>query len=284
MKKAGFSRYSVVFLDGQKCIRKYPKKGLNREKWFFHQQTHLISLHFLEQYKGDVCFPNILSFGEDSVLETFMEGEPLSADLYESLPVSEQDKIAKDFAGFLFFLHQKKYDYKEKKHPIILKQWPSRKEVLAFFNGYITPEEKAEFQKLEKVCSDTSDERIVWCHFDLKPVHILYDKKTKKLSVLDFGAAHRENIYHDFFPIRTHCFGFSYLFLKKIVRAYNTYTDSPINEKKVGWLHLLGIWRQIARHGVTHTLTEDEKKKKIEFMRFLLARVRTDYFNGSVFD
>ena len=187
-----------------------------REEWYRHQYRAIQFLSLEICTKG-VLTPNVLSFSENEVKETFQSGVPLTQDNFEALPVEVQNEVSNRLAKFLAKIHQTHgidaradLDIRFFKSSIYFSAFNLPKPFLKRYRLY-----------LNLLRQNQHSFRKVLCYRDLKAMHLLYDKEKDNLSVVDFGAVGFDVPLKEFCldnPIRS---DLSPLFIKKTIEVYN---------------------------------------------------------------
>lgn len=206
---------------------------------------------------------------------------------YSALSKQEKNYIALQMATFLNAMHSS-YDCK-----------PATKSIKTMFNGKLNNADDiiAKFEgKLPKnianrlkqaekslAGSDISDEFTVMTHSDLRGDNLMYDKKTHKLSVLDFELAGMKNVYRDFVA-NAAATSMPWDFTKRVIDYYNKIPDKKypitINPEKVQNMLFYGAMHEYARC-IRPGDNENATKKDIKKMYTRLTNVTGITFNNT---
>jgi serine/threonine protein kinase len=170
--------------------------------WNSFLENQLKAQRILTCYRGPVNIPRIIRTGSDYIIEELAPGREMSQDLMRELSSEEITGIIEDFAGFLNFIHQHTARVKNSKYRFGSKRF-SDDDILGFYSSKLdTADFEAVRQMFETARGDwiVRDQYTVFTHGDLHPKNMLYDRESKTLSIIDFGAAGWSSRYMDICP------------------------------------------------------------------------------------
>jgi len=260
-----------------KYVLKVPQKGQDADMWFSHQMTAIHNCkEFLSGYHGMISVPKCVCIEKYRLVEEFAPGVPLTNHYYCSLSRSEKDRISSEFAVFLVNAHQNTKTAgvvraNIENYCISLDDGIN----LLLKKRAIADSDALLFLKVAKLYRerDISDERACLIHCDLSENNLLYDKKSQRLSVIDFANSCVGCIYEDFIAKYNslHC---PYSFFHDVVNAYNSISRSRrINQEKIALLYYLSAINEVAAIGVRQHLSEHDLKDLSK--SFLLPRLKS---------
>ncbi|MDR3126015.1 MAG: aminoglycoside phosphotransferase family protein [Rickettsiales bacterium] len=204
MQPKGAGTYLETFLitiDGREAALKI---SFDTQRGMFEAaaERRLAAQRLLSPYIGNIKIPKIIGIGRNFIVEEFARGDEMSGKLLSSLPDGDITGIISDLAGFLNFTHQHTARRKKSKYPSRYGCFPDEK-VLEFYSSTLgTGDFEAVRQAFEMARSDeiAADAYTVLTHGDLHSKNMLYDRASKTLSIIDFGAAGRSSRYTDICP------------------------------------------------------------------------------------
>ena len=240
---AGFTKRAFLYEkeDGEKVVVLKPINK-SRRRWFSWQTSQESNItQKLPPMRCNVRTLRVRKVkGEWEVIGNFVEGEPLSRRLYESLDPQKQAQLITDFADFLINLNlmnisklDERYAdevdkitlphilggiyfklYCWKRHFLSLnKPWKNpynnRKYVISKKLNYercqCTPREIEQIEKVLRAVDARPDifSYIGVCYHDFKDLNFLYDRKTARLGALDLCCLYKHSIYYQFAAIYT---------------------------------------------------------------------------------
>ena len=241
--------------DGKRCVILFKSSPVSVETTDSYMKRQKEAEEkkdfFIAGYTGDVFIPKA------QIMENYRimpyAGEDLTEDVYRKLSQSQKLKIAKDFAEFLNFVHQKSFKEKaflnqkirhakigeidkiddcepEHKPDLCLSS------LLKLFQPHISDKE---YEHLENLCKtylnrSKADEKIVMTHGDLRYQNVLYNQETQKLAIIDFESAKPRSLYRDFCP--TVVSRLPKDFLENVIYYYNKAPKKEplyVNPKKI---------------------------------------------------
>ena len=216
---------SIVYkesINKEDCIVKVCKNPNKFDEWLFCARKENKMLSMLQQRRkqlsADIPLMRIDNdYGKVRIVQSVVNGEFLSKNMYNSLSHEERQKIAKDLAEVMYAIHN--LDINElatvTNNGYIPKERPDKDNIDMYFHGkyedcidalgkMVTPETKGiidtflrkNFNQLDRV-----NTHVVPIHNDIRYSNIFYDTGTKKLGVIDFGGCEVNDIYHDFASI-----------------------------------------------------------------------------------
>ena len=243
------SAYLMQDETGTEYVLKIPNE-YNDIEWIKSQKNTIEKCHkSLNGYDGDVYIPTALIFDNDFIVESYV-GAELTEDVYNTLPEKEKNKIINDFAYFFYYLHTNNNIGIASSLQMFNK--PTLEEVFDYLQSAFDEKQKLYFNAQINLFNnrDISDEITVMTHADIRSQNILYDKKQKKLAVIDFELIKERNIYHDFVPFAAASFRLPYRMLFEIVDKYNLLAKNKkivISVDKVKLFHVLGVFHEYGR-------------------------------------
>jgi len=271
--QGGFS-LTFLWLLGRNCyIVKCPlKKGhFALKRWFFHIYREVL---FFEKYvpkQRKIALPNIVEFTGSALIQQKVPGVPLTESLYEGLPVSEQINIAHQLAEFLAKLHKKTATKGfSQTHRIFLSPYRSLfdKQVKELYQKYSLALKK----------NPSAQEKGCLCITDWKSSHIFYDKKNKKLGLVDFGLVHFTHPENEFMwenPIRSHL---SLKMLRFMIDEYNRFKKSkPLSLERIKSGLVLWAIREMYKCYVEDKIPDFNKRKLKKMLFDFVAKVEKEF-------
>ncbi|MCL2310915.1 MAG: aminoglycoside phosphotransferase family protein [Firmicutes bacterium] len=246
IKQAGMSgnKTSAYLMEdtiGNQFILKMPNNP-EEETWIQNQKESFDRVKELtKNWRGDIQLPECVFWGETFIVEKYL-GEDFSSDAYDKLSDNEKQKVAKDLAEILAFIHnQGATEEVAPRFQIFNNPSFTIKDCFDYLKPSLTNEEMSKFlamvEQLEKM--DTSDEYVTNCHRDIRRQNILYNHKTKKLAVIDFELSGKANRYVDFGGASGGSYGLNYKMLSNVIDEYNRIFDKKINKEKAKLIHKL---------------------------------------------
>ena len=239
-----------------------------------------------------VNLPYLISIdrSNNQITEKFIDGKEFDKKIYDSLSLSDQNAVAYRLALFLHFmhnLHQVQPATGSIKEKFDKGSFNSAGDMIDIFENRLS-------EDLIKLVIDadnyllntnTSDEVQVLTHKDLRSQNILFDKKSKEITVIDFELAGQSNIYDDFIPYAP-CSIISWDLTKKIINHYNNIKGNNIfiDLEKVRSALIYGSLNEYARVYKLHydevsKLSEKEKNNRVK-----LIEKRLSTFNKNPFE
>ena len=224
-----FGSYSrVCFMTDEGLVIKYPNGFSEAEKqeWYEHQHREMLFLTLKIKKVNGVVLPKVVSFTPDCFTETLQSGVSLKRENFESLPLKTQKELACRMADFFAKVHS------FCKSPIKSKLEIHFFKISLYFKAFQLPAPflkayRRHFNALKK--TNTVFQKTL-CYRDLKASHLLYNKQTGLLSIVDFGAVGFD------IPIKEFCLDnplradLSLSFLKNTITEYNKIMPrNPVN-------------------------------------------------------
>ena len=261
LKKLGQGTFSLTFLWYLKkkvYVLKCPlkKRGPFYKKWFFHTQQEILFLKKYAPKQNKITLPKIEEYSDTFILQQKVEGIPLTKRVYDVLSEKEQEVIAYQLADFFIKLH-KKVNFKK-----VIKN--TKKNSFSKYNQLLDEDEKETLKKYKYLLKKNplSETFPCLCITDLKAEHILYNKKNKKLGLVDFGSFHFSLPEDEFIlknPIRSHL---SMKMLKNTIEAYNLKKGYPaISLKRIKAYLILFSVQEVYDCYKKGKITQSEKKR-----------------------
>lgn len=223
-KFLGEGYFSTAYLTekaGRQVVIKYPRRGISKGRWQDEMDSAYKGLKSIENLDVPVFIPKILKKSSNYVIEEYALGDQLTSELYTSLTPLEQNKIARDIAVFLNEMHQNHLVREENVKPrSSFSDWR--------FNQNLEKITNKQINLLYNNVSHVYNLNFIGqtqgiAHCDLRSENILYDKNTRKVSILDFGQMSKNtDIYDDFSPCVYKPVGLPWVLTKKIVNHYNS--------------------------------------------------------------
>ena len=270
LKKLGNGCFSLTFLwrlRKKEYVLKCPaQKGhFVYKKWFFHVQRENLFLKEYAPKQQEIVLPKMVEMFDHYVVQKKIEGIPLTAQVYAHLPLLEQQKVTQQLAHFFFKLHKKTIQHISDK--------PKNRVILGKCLNFLDEEEKCFYQEARALLrkNPLTCTFSCLCITDLKANHILYNPKTKKVGMVDFGSIHFDFPESEFIvknPIRSQL---SLQMMKNVIEAYNMLQKKEIVSLKriKGYLSLYAL-NEIYSGYVNKILLPSEKKR--------LKKISLDFF------
>ena len=218
----------ICFMADEGLVIKYPNGSSKAEKqeWYEHQHREVLFLALKIKKTTGVLLPKVISFTKDSFTATLQSGFPLKKENFESLPLKTQKELACRMADFFAKVHR------FSKSPIKSKLESHFFKSSLYFKAFQIPSSflkayRRHFNALKK--TNTFFQKTL-CYRDLKASHLLYNKQTDQLSIVDFGAVGFDIPLKEFCldnPLRA---ALSLSFLKNTITEYNKLMPrNPVN-------------------------------------------------------
>ncbi|MBQ4472555.1 MAG: aminoglycoside phosphotransferase family protein [Alphaproteobacteria bacterium] len=254
-------RVEILFVHndkGNRFVVVHPKISDKKElKKFFERRRKAdqVRVYIQKEYKGPVFLPPIFIDEKQGYVLTPDGGKALSEEAVAGLPPKEQIRLQRALATFLNETHQRSLS--DPKH---LPDVPDKEKIgqqikmtgrenevyfdclFKAWKGLADPKLVDELKHKIEVFRkrDRSDEIAVLVHNDFDPCNVLYDKKTKKISVIDYEFACVGSVYEDF----CHFGGLVWPkeFMYGMVRYYNALTKKSAHPTPVSLKKLNQMW------------------------------------------
>ncbi|MDR0307325.1 MAG: aminoglycoside phosphotransferase family protein [Chitinispirillales bacterium] len=230
-------RRSVVYKYGGIIIKKARgKPGTNDyDNYIKHQVSgYEVIKRLLESGEPlGVGLPELVSINADTreIRERLLPGVKFTGKLYNSLSRRSKEKAAQDMAEFLNAMHQLQ---EPQRAGITLRKYFNRfktvenpnldAEIISEFIGKLSPSSLRLINAAETYFCDCAyssrDEAAAITHHDLREDNLIYDKRSRKLFVIDFEGASLLNIYWNFIP-RSPTSVFIGDFARSVIERYN---------------------------------------------------------------
>ncbi len=202
----GRETYAVYYGDG--FVLKRPLPNFNDEAkkaWLKKQHLTKQKIDEIRAVSNPVYnVPSMVFINDDEyqILEERALGQPLTAELYNSLSKRQQFEIVNSIGSFLVDMNELKPIGEIQRHKIAtdikfarLDRFIENK-MSNWFN-------KSETEKMSKIRDEFGtfeyDTRLAWSHGDLNSGNVIYDTQTSKIYFIDFAEADYKFIYRDIF-------------------------------------------------------------------------------------
>ncbi len=277
------SAYLLIDKNNNKYVLKIANDK-NDKEWIDRQKETIENRDcLLDGYYGNVFIPRVILTGNNFIVEEYA-GEDFTKDLYDSLDEIERKQVALDIANFLNFIHQK--NPVNEISPFTGFDKPTFEEIINYCNKDISEKLKNHIDELLLKYSsrDVSDEITTNVHSDIRYQNVLYNRDTKKISVIDFELTRRKNIYCDFVPAAPASFEMSYEFLSDIINDYNDLNKKIpiiIDIEKVKLLHKLGCFHEYGRCAVYRKTPSSQLKGIMETVNNRLNDIDNGFSNAN---
>ena len=283
IKELGNGLTKKAFLyekDGEK-ITILQAVGGSKERWFriqARQESYITGM--LPPMRCDIRRVRVnYLHGKWEIAAHYVEGQPLTKELLDSLTPEQQTQLADDFAEFLHTLHSlqanklaERYADETDSHDlhyllgyIMFRLYCLKKRFLSFKKSgkspYITSRFAKTKAKIYSRCGFTPAEialvdqahqvlnahpevfaQVGVCFGDLKPDNILYDTRSSRMSAMDFCGPYRGCIYQEFMYI------YAWLgkdFTQQLISKYHTLSSRSAKPMQIDLAmvqHLLAIF------------------------------------------
>lgn len=238
---------------GEKFVIKFPNNLKDKDWVKLQSNTYLKIDECFHEYKGDVELPKCIYLGNNFTIEKYL-GEEFNEEKFEELSENEKLKIINDFAEFLNFMCKKSVnkDYKVT-YSRLFTYYPTifnLMDCFEYLKAVLSDKQQEELLEEINEFNSRSKEDEIEClvHCDIKSQNVLYNKDSKKISVIDLELLSLGNIYYNFVPHAAAQFEISYKFLYNVVDLYNKISDRKINLQKLRLFHKLGIIYEICAY------------------------------------
>lgn len=202
----GRETYAVYYGDKYVMKRPLPSFGPDAQlNWLIKQHRTQDVLNEIRSKKNPAYnVPEMIYINDDEVqlLEERAPGQPLTKELYRSLPGRQKYEIRHGIASFLTDMNELKdpapvenYKIASELKMIKLENFVENKMSNWFNNSDI----KYMVRLKNNVKSFEYETRKVWSHADLNSENVYYDYKTNVLSFIDFAEANYQFVYRDIF-------------------------------------------------------------------------------------
>ena len=145
---ASSSAYLLTDEKGNHFVLKIPNHPDKVEEWSKDQEESLdLQKRYVGDYQGPINIPKTIQKGKDFIVEELAEGKEFFASIYDTLTPVQKKKVARDFAGFLNYSHQRTLTGK------MAKIYPSQHKRLSwqgvydYFSPVLTEPQKEELKK-----------------------------------------------------------------------------------------------------------------------------------------
>lgn len=227
-------------------------------------------LEHLNGYDLGVNIPAVTCYSEKGGFYGMsrLQGEPLTRDLLESLPLEDQQKIAEDLARFNAKF-SKTLTEGDRQHlnlgignvlPPLLPEdvtnnirKPHMQEALG---EYYTAALKMAAQYAQSFSIDHEKKRTLMIHSDLHPGNILYDRKNKRLGVIDTGTGRIISVDMGLSPLN-HSYSASWM--DRHLEAFSKETGTDLTREQISFKKCL--------YGIRHLGENPAEPKAAEFLK-----------------
>ena len=200
-------RESYVSYYGEYVLKRpLPTIGPDaREKWLAKQHKTKDAIDSIRAVGNPIYNVPEMAYINDAeyqILERRAMGEPLTAQLFNTLTRRQQVEIVHSLASFLVDMNESRpvQDWTQHKIANELKFARLENFVGNKMAKWFTSDE---VKYMESVCIDMGnfeyETRPAWSHNDLNPGNVLYDAQNSRLSFIDFAEADYHFIYRDIF-------------------------------------------------------------------------------------
>lgn len=206
--KAPHGRETYIADFGESLVMKRPLPEftqVQKDKWLQKQHRTKEIIDDIKAVNNPVYnIPRMLHIKDDEyqLLEERAHGEPLTADLYQSLTGRQRYEIVTSLAHFLVDMNESKPVQEETLHKmsdelkmqrlqnIVENKMPKWFDVgtVKYMSDLTTDVENFEYNTLK-----------AWSHCDLNSGNVLYDAVNSKLYFIDFAEANYNFIFRDIF-------------------------------------------------------------------------------------
>ena len=213
------SAYLLTDSSGKQFVLKVPNNPDGKNKWLEKQQEAIEKKEaYVGDYQGPIFIPKTLLVGKDFIVEELAPGKEFSAKVYDSLSQKDKAKLAKDFAEFLNYSHQR--TFQGNGSPLQLGKLPLQS-IFEYFQPELSVREKIAFLKAQQAFEAQQQDPQVLTFGDYRSQNMLWDDEKKQLSIIDFDCTGFESVYREFTPFAAASYHSSYQFLKDIITVYN---------------------------------------------------------------
>ena len=235
--------FSIAFqwnLEGRSYVVKYPlkKEGDTYRYWLAHMEREILFLNIYAHGQCSVILPKIMEVSDTCVVQTKVDGIPLTEAIWQRFSPAERQKIVRQLAGFFRKLHRQT-DF----------NWPFEHDVPNFEKCFACwdADEIQLYRRYSSMLNkmSVSTAKPCLCITDWKDNHILYNPEAQTIGWVDFGSAHLDFPENEFVlknPIRSHL---SLEMMRDIIDQYNR-----------GCRSTLVSWERIKCHLVLYALNE----------------------------
>lgn len=248
------SAYLLIDKKGRHFALKIPNNPEKLEDWMNQQKKSIENRDvYVGNYKGPICVPKTIQVGKDFIVEELAKGVEFTDKVYQSLSLNDRRKIAKDFAEFLSYSHQRTLT-----GLVLPPTKPERisyDQIFDYYSTVLSEDQKKEFRQMQKSTeSDQPDNFEVLVFGDYRSQNVLWDSTNKKLSVIDFDLTKMGSIYNEFTPSAAASYGMSYKFLRDVIHYYNMAPKQhpiQLDPQTVERNCIMGIYHEMGRCGIS---------------------------------
>ena len=272
--------YRVHDGNGKLFALKMPEDNIDRDAWYVKQMQAVNNRNqFCYGYKGDVFVPQCVQLEKEYSLEEFASGEPLTYELYQALSQDEKALLSKQLADFIANAHGRTLSSQHKKIDVENAKTNLAEGIRFLIEKHAISEREANaYLRLASEFSkrDSDDEIMCFIHRDICEENLLYDRRLRRLSVIDFSSSRRGCVYEDFIPAFNHLsFSTPYLFFADVIQHYNSnFGCIMIQQEKVTTHHYLSAINEVAAIAFCQKLNDCDVAHLVETLLFpLLNRI-----------
>ncbi len=243
--------YLLTDKTGKQFVLKIPKKIDELDVWHSAQKKSIdLRNAYVGDYQGRINVPKTIKIGLDYVVEELAEGEEFFASVYQKLSPIEKKKVAQDLGEFINYSHQRTLTDKTAKLYPNQQKRVSWQDTYNYFAPVLTEDEKKELRKEIQIHEEQKESPVVLAFRDYRYSNMLWDSKSKCLSVIDFDCTKNSSVYEEFTPAAAASAVISYQFWADVINAYN---HSPkkypisIDLETVRHNFFVGIYHEYAR-------------------------------------
>mgnify|MGYP001270420768 CR=1 FL=1 len=229
----GWDHFAII-LDDKIVFR--TTKGVSKDvEGLLYDETRL--LKYLKN-KISVGIPNYTYISKDKSIAGYniLGGKELSPSKFKKINSTDKEKIAKQLANFITFLHSTPKSAVKKFNVPVANPKKDYLDMVLNAKKLIFPKlNKKEIAAIEKFFTELKttldyDGPNVLIHTDLKWEHLLWNSKKKKLNIIDFSDREFGDPAIDF----TSFWAFGYKFTKRVYELYRGKKDAEfLNRSKL---------------------------------------------------
>ncbi|MFP7492164.1 phosphotransferase [Terribacillus saccharophilus] len=202
------------------------------------------------QIKTDIRLPVFQSCtvpdGKEAMLYRFISGNPISM----AIPSQDMTEIAVQLGSLLSHLHHMEAD------PCLPKRDESYYErLLNAVRKFYPDMPLSVINQTEQLFSVLQTDHNAVVHGDLRGAHILWDKTTRKIGILDFSDAHVGDPAIDFAGISQ----VGNTFMEQVLQHYDG--DKEGISLRAGQLHRLGLYYDLLQNGPSDALLKEMERE-----------------------
>ena len=247
----GTSTYLLTDKKGNRYALKIPNDPQKIKSWLEQQErAEELRNQYIGEYRGAIHIPKTIQKGKDFIIEELAEGKEFLERVYDKLTPSQKRRVAKDFAEFLNYSHQRTLTGKTSKMHPDQQDRISWQDTYNYFSLVLTEAEKKELQKEIQIYTQQKETLEILAFRDYRSQNLLWDDKKGCLSIIDFDCTKKASVYEEFIPYAAASSCLSYQFLRDVIKAYNECPkEHPlfIDLETVRNNYFVGIYHEYAR-------------------------------------